>query len=82
MVFNLTKIRRLSFACKKALSFQTLLKNGNLYSTACIYLTMIIRLDNVSLCSLPVISLLKKPHELRYTRRARLQPQLGKRQNI
>jgi hypothetical protein len=38
--FNLTKLRRLSVDYKKALSFQTLLENGNLYSDACAHLTV------------------------------------------
>jgi hypothetical protein len=48
MIFNLTEIRRLSVACKKALSFQTLLQNGNLYSSACVYRSVVIGLANVS----------------------------------
>ena len=48
MFSNLTKIRRLSVACKKALSFQTLLENGNLYSSAYTHLRAIISLRTVS----------------------------------
>jgi len=42
MLSNLTKIRRLFVACKKALSFQTLLENGNLYSSAIIHGSVIV----------------------------------------